>query len=116
MMMTALAIEFFVGSDMLLRATVTDKDGKPKTNATVECTIVHAFGASADTALDCSGMSVPIVWPIIMDDVGGGKYEYIFDDDLPIVKGVRYKSQTTVTLGGSKRYTEPYIKAIVDRD
>jgi hypothetical protein len=114
--MGAQAIEFFIDSTMLLRATVTDIDDKPVNGATVECTIVHAFGSDDDTELDCSEMDTPITWPVTLVGVGSGKYEYTFAYDLPIVGGERYKAKTETTVGSTKRYSEPYIKPIVDRD
>lgn len=110
------AINFFLNSTMLLRATVTDKDGNPVNNATVTATIVHAFGENKDTELDCSGMSVPITWPVTLVGVGGGKYEVTLASDLPIIEKERYKAQTTVAVGATERYSEPYIEAVVDRD
>jgi hypothetical protein len=116
MIMAAPAIDLFVGSSMLLRATVTDKDGNVKIGATVKVTLVHAFGVNKDQELDCSEMAVPITWPVTLNDVGKGKYEYIFAGDLPIVEKERYKCKTDVTLGATKRYSEPYCEAVVDRD
>jgi len=110
------AIDFFIGSTMLLRATVTDKDDKVVNNATVTVTIVHAFGVLKDTELDCSEMSVPITWPETLASVGDGKYEATFASDLPIILKEKYKAQTTVAVGATERYSEPYIDPIVDRD
>lgn len=114
--MSALAIDFFVSSTMLLRATVRDIDGKVVDGATVTTTIVHAFGENKDTELDCSAMAVPIIWPVTLVGVGNGRYEYTFASDLPIVKGEKYKAQTIASVGATERYSEPYIEAIVDRD
>ena len=114
--MSVPAIDFFLNSTMLLRATVKDVDEVLIDGATVTVTIVHALGKLKNMALDNGSMVSPIVWPVTLAGVGKGRYEFIFPSDLPITREGLYKAQTNVSLGANQRYAEPYIKVIVDRD
>lgn len=99
-------LTLYIGTDQVLRIPdVTDREGTPQTNATVEVTLRTRAG------VEVAG----VAWPATATHTANGDYELALADDLAITASQGLEAVVVITLAdGSKRTTVARVFATQD--